>query len=191
MNQSDELLYRKILQKDKKALESLYDRYEKLLFSFAYKMTGEKELAEEVVQEVFIKLWTQKGTYDTAKGKFSSWLLTIGRNTAIDLIRKQKTQSIPLEHEEILPSGEPSIEDVVEWKEKGSDLRKAIAELGEEQQEMVELFYYKGLSQAKIADNCNIPLGTVKGRIRLALKHMRKIMAREEKGGEYVGNKKL
>jgi RNA polymerase sigma factor (sigma-70 family) len=176
-------LYRRIQNNDKQALEQLYDRYEKLLFSFSYRMTGQKELAEEVVQEVFIKIWTKKGTYNEKKGKFSSWLLTIARNTSIDMLRKRKETSYSFEERDSLISDDPSTEDVVEWKEEGTCIRKAISALGKEQREIVELFYFQGLSQQNIADSCQIPLGTVKGRIRLALQHIRKALQKNEERG--------
>lgn len=174
MSEHDIDLYHRVEQGDKQALETLYNRYEKLLFSFAYRMTGQKELAEEVVQEVFIKIWTKKGMYNQEKGKFSSWLLTIARNTSIDLLRKKRETTYSIEERDSIHSEDPSIEDMVEWKEKGRDIRRAVRDLNKDQQEIVELFYFKGWAQAKIADHCQIPLGTVKGRIRLALQHLRK-----------------
>ncbi|MDQ0219725.1 sigma-70 family RNA polymerase sigma factor [Peribacillus cavernae] len=184
MNDTDAELYEQVHLGEKQALEKIYDRYEKLLFSLSYKITGQKELAEEVVQEVFIKLWTKKGIYSASKGKFSSWLMTMTRNTSIDQLRKRKEIPSDFEYGEI-PSENPSVENLVEWKEEGSMLRQAISELGAEQQKMVDLFYFKGLSQQHIADEFDIPLGTVKGRIRLALKHLKKMVPQTNvKGGK-------
>ncbi|WP_407270779.1 RNA polymerase sigma factor [Radiobacillus sp. PE A8.2] len=174
MSEKDVELYYRIQQDDKHALEQLYDCYEKLLFSFSYKLTGNRELSEEVVQEVFIKVWTKKGIYNEKKGKFSSWLLTVARNTGIDIMRKKKESTYTLEERDSLNSNDPSPEDIVEWKEEGTRLREAVSQLGKDQQEIVDMFYFKGLSQQKIADNCQIPLGTVKGRVRLALQHLKR-----------------
>lgn len=174
MSEMDVELYERVLNQDKEALGLLYERYEKLLFSFAYRMTKRRELSEEIVQEVFIKIWTKPGIYDQSKGKFSSWLLTVTRNTSIDQLRKKNENSYEIEERDALQQEGPSIEEEVEWKEEGRRLRKAMKFLAQEQQEIVELFYFKGLSQRKIADKFEIPLGTVKGRIRLALKHLRK-----------------
>lgn len=176
-------LYYQVQQGDKQALEALYDQYEKLLYSFSYRVTGQKELSEEVVQEVFIKLWTKKGIYDESKGKFSSWLLTIARNTSIDMIRRKKETAYTMEERDSIHSNAPSTEDLVEWKEIGSHLRMAVSLLGKDQQKMIDLFYFKGLSQQKIADSCKIPLGTVKGRIRLALQHLRKNLPNSKERG--------
>ncbi|TLS35964.1 RNA polymerase sigma factor [Pseudalkalibacillus caeni] len=181
---NDERLYEKIQQRDKKALEALYDKYEKLLYSFSYKMTKNNELAEEVVQEVFIKLWKGNGSYSSDKGKFSSWLLTVTRNTALDVLRKKKRNTaFELEDRDMLKSNEETVEEQVTWKEDALTVRKAVSKLKKEQQKIIELFYFKGLTQRTIAEKCGIPLGTVKGRIRLALKHLKESIE-EERGSE-------
>jgi RNA polymerase sigma factor (sigma-70 family) len=85
---SDYELYQKVQEENKEALEMLYDRYEKLLFSFSYKMLKQKDFAEEAVQDVFMKLWRKKGIYTEEKGKFSSWILTVTRNACIETAKK-------------------------------------------------------------------------------------------------------
>lgn len=177
MPENDAVLYENIGQGDKSALEKLYDQYNKLVFSFAYRMTGNKELAEEVVQEVFMKIWVKPGLYDPSKGKFASWLLTVTRNLSIDLMRKQKEVPYELQEErEKLADDEPTPDEILEWKEKKDILKQAIGHLKENQQEMIHLFYFNGYSQQKIADHFGIPLGTVKGRLRLALQHLRRAL---------------
>ncbi|GGD24341.1 MULTISPECIES: RNA polymerase sigma factor [Pontibacillus] len=185
MKERDYDLYQKVLTGDKHALEKIYDKYEKLLYSFAYKTCGQKEMSEEVMQEVFIKIWTQKATYDETKGKFSSWIITIARYTAIDVLRKKENQNYALDEEWDAPNEkEPSVEDLVEWKERGSMIREAMKHLPKEQKKIVMLFYFKGLTQQRIAEHLDISLGTVKSRIRLALKRLKKELAIiEEKGG--------
>ncbi|HEU5139968.1 MAG TPA: sigma-70 family RNA polymerase sigma factor [Bacillales bacterium] len=168
-------------------MEALYDKYEKILYSFSYRMTNHKESSEEVVQEVFIKVWEGQGNFDASKGKFSSWLLTIARNTSIDLMRKRKEPTYELEERDSLASEEASTEDLVEWKERGNELREAISGLGEEQKLIIEAFYFKGITQRKIAERFDLPLGTVKGRIRLALKHLQKALKVNEGGFEENG----
>ncbi|QHE53944.1 RNA polymerase sigma factor [Pontibacillus sp. HMF3514] len=185
MSDRDLTLYQKVLDGDKQALEEIYDKYEKLLFSFAYKTCGQKEMAEEIIQEVFIKLWTQKATYDESKGKFSSWIMTITRYTSIDTVRKKENHNYSLEEErDTLHQEEPSAEDLAEWREQGELIRRAMKKLSKEQGKIIKLFYFKGLTQQEIANKCNLSLGTVKGRIRLALKHLRKELSNnKEKGG--------
>ncbi|PYZ92210.1 RNA polymerase subunit sigma-70 [Salipaludibacillus keqinensis] len=167
-------LYERLRLGDKEALETLYDKYERLLYSFSYKMVNNPEAAEEIVQEVMIKLWKGKGTYSPDYGKFSSWLLTVTRHTAIDYLRKQQkvtTEEIHTETE--LHDDQTPVEEMVEWKEKGERLRQAMRTLKKDQRVIIDLFYFKGYSQRKIAEQTDIPLGTVKGRIRLALKHLK------------------
>lgn len=184
---NDAELYNKVLSGDKRALEQLYDKYEKILYSFSYRMMNQKQSAEEVVQEVFIKVWKGQGYFDPSKGKFSSWLLTIARNTSIDLMRKRKEPAYELEERDSLVSNEPSTEDLVEWKEQGAAVRNAVSQLGEEQRLVIDSFYFKGYTQKKIAEQFNVPLGTVKGRIRLALKHLRTALDEQEGGFEDDG----
>lgn len=184
---NDSELYEEVQKGDQQALELLYDKYEKILYSFSYRMTHHKESAEEVVQEVFIKVWKGQGNFDSSKGKFSSWLLTIARNAAIDLMRKRKEPAYELKERDAMTSDEPSTEDLVEWKERGAQLREAIATLKEDQREMIESFYFQGATQRKIAEQFDLPLGTVKGRIRLALRHLRNALSELERGFEGDG----
>jgi RNA polymerase sigma-70 factor (ECF subfamily) len=176
----DALLYERIRSKDRDALEIMYDRYEKLLYSFAYRITHDQTLAEEVLQDVFMKLWNGNRVFDSSKGKFTSWLLTITRNQAIDLIRKhKKMDTVEIMEKDSVLRSELSVENEVEWKVQGEILREAVSKLKNEQQEMIELFYFKGFTQQRISEEYQIPLGTVKGRIRLALKHLRSLLDKE------------
>ena len=180
---TDAQLYVRMRAKDQSALEELYDRYERLVYSFAYRMTQNAQMAEDTVQEVFIKLWKEHAPYTEDKGKFSSWLLTMTRNTSLDALRKKgKQQEVGLldkDAEQIKVPIEEMPEQMLEWKEKGAVLQKAISRLKVEQRTIVELFYFNGLSQESISSKLDIPLGTVKSRIRLALQHLRKHLESE------------
>ncbi|TCI69237.1 MULTISPECIES: RNA polymerase sigma factor [Exiguobacterium] len=173
-------LYERVRQKDKQALEALYDRYERILYAFVMQLTKDRDLAEEAMQEVFIKLWRGGGVYDDSKGKFKSWLFTMSRHVTIDLIRKRKPDlQLDESYAEAIPAPAPSVETEVEWQEERTQIETAMAELPVEQQQVVRLMYFQGLSQQKIADACGIPLGTVKGRIRLALKQLRRHLSHD------------
>ncbi|WP_421383728.1 RNA polymerase sigma factor [Bacillus salacetis] len=178
-------LYQKVLHnKDSSALRQLYRKYEKLIYSFSYKMTGNQEAAEEVVQEVFMKLWKKHAPYDESKGKFSSWLLTMTRNACLDALRKyKKHETVEYIEKDSLQVTYETPEDIVEWKEKGTAVRECIALLKKEQQHIVHLFYFKGKTQQAISKSMDTPLGTVKGRIRLALKHLQQCL--QGKGGNF------
>lgn len=177
MRENDVELFNRAQAQDEQALELLYDRYEKLLFSFSFRMTNNKFLAEEVVQDVFTKIWSKQRNFDESKGKFSSWLLTITRNATIDMLRKKKETPYEIDERDALHELNPSTEDQVEWKERSEEIREAVRNLVSDQQQIIDLFYFKGMSQAKIAEACDIPLGTVKGRVRLALKHLRGMLS--------------
>lgn len=177
---TDVQLYDKIIAHDRESFEQLYDRYEKLVYSFAFRMTSNRMIAEEVTQDVFLKLWNGVNIYSEDKGKFSSWLLTITRNKSIDEIRKSKRHTYePMLDKDALIEEAVSTEVAAEWNERREVIRTAIAELRAEQREIIDLFYFKGFSQTKIAEHCELPLGTVKGRIRLALKHLKGLIGQE------------
>lgn len=179
-------LYNRLVQRDKEALELLYDRYEKLVYSFSYRMTRDATLAEEVVQEVFIKLWNPHAPYTEDRGKFSSWLLTMTRNLSLDLIRKQSARpTVEFEERDSLTDPSETPEEWLETNEQNRFVRKAVRKLKKEQQYIIELFYFQGLTHEKIADQTGLPLGTVKGRIRLALKHLKAFI--QEEGGKVNG----
>ena len=131
------------------------------------------------------ELWHGTSVYQKRKGKFSSWLLSITRNKTIDEIRRLKRHDHePMLEKDALVEEVGSTELAIEWKEKRKEIREAIAELSVKQQEIIDLFYFKGYSQQKIADHCELPLGTVKGRIRLALKHLKGLIGQEGGGFE-------
>lgn len=182
---TDASLYVRISEQDKDALEQLYDRYEKILFSFLYKMLEDRDLAEEALQEVFIKIWRGKGVYDESKGKFTSWLFRMAQNTAIDLIRKRKKPSVPIEEADQMASSETPVDKQVEWQEQKGQIETAVQRLSAEQQKMIDLFYFKGHTHEAIADMCDIPLGTVKSRIRLALKKLKTSLHGMQERGAY------
>lgn len=178
-------LYKRLVHQDKMALEALYNRYEKLIYSFSYRMTKDPKLAEEVVQEVFMKLWKTHAPYAEEKGKFSSWLLTMTRNLALDLIRKQSRPAVEFEERDSLQEASETPDTMLEEKEQTRLVRRAVTKLKQEQQHIIELFYFQGLTHEKIADRTGLPLGTVKGRIRLALKHLKSHI--HEEGGNVSG----
>ena len=181
--QNDVVLYNRIKERDKKALELLYDKYERILYSFIYRLTNSSDIAEEAVQEVFIKLWRGKGVYSDGKGKFSSWLFTITRNTAIDIVRKRKTD--PIFSEEIfdfIEDNHPQIDEQLQWKEEQQRVRHAVSKLSEDQKKIIQSIYFKGLTQQKVAEEQQIPLGTVKGRVRLALRKLKTYLGTDAEG---------
>jgi RNA polymerase sigma-70 factor (ECF subfamily) len=173
---ADEELMPLIGAKEAEAFEVFYDRHGKVAFSLAYRIVGERAAAEDVTQEAFISVWRSGTRYDRAKGSVRSWMLGIVRNRAIDLLRS-KTGRTPLDHDDdgVLEQREASerTESEALRNETAEEMRGAIGELPGEQSRVVELAYYGGFSHSEIADMLGIPLGTVKGRMRLALEKIR------------------
>ena len=178
--QSDESLYHEMRSGDELALEALYEKYERLLFSFAHRFMNNDRLSEEVIQEVWMKIWNGRVDFNTDKGKFSSWILTITRNAALDCLRREKRQPT-IEVEERDGGFDEPVERTVIERETASEVRDAVSELKPDQQELIELVYFKGLTQQQISDQLNLPLGTVKTRIRSAIQSLRKIIDGRER----------
>lgn len=187
-SKTDEELIQLIVQNHRPALEELYDRYVKLLYSFSLKMTkGDTEKTKEIVQQVFLRLWTTKRTYSSAQGKFANWLLTITRNITIDLIRKeQKHQgTVQLELNEWQQMQDEQTEDVLQQVSKNllkQQIQEAKRHLAEPQQRLIDLLYWEGYSLSEIAELEQKPLGTIKSRLHQTLKKLRNYFS-EESGG--------
>ncbi len=180
--QSDESLYHLMRSGDEQALETLYDKYERLLFSFAHRFTNNDRLSEEVIQEVWMKIWNGRVDFDTQKGKFSSWILTITRNAALDCLRREKRRPT-IEVEERDGGYDEPVERTVMQRETAAEVRGAVSELKPEQQELIELVYFQGMTQQQISEQLDLPLGTVKTRIRSAIQALRKRMDGRERDG--------
>lgn len=152
-------LYEQILQGDKQALEDLYNLYAESLYSLSYKITDRKELAEEVLQEVLMKLWTKKRKYDKSKGEFSKWMFTVTKNCSIDLLRTEekeqhlKQKAVPFFKDNQNFAEKIELEDVRKY------IRRQVSLLTEKQQEVVMLHYFKAMTHVKIAHFCGIPMG--------------------------------
>jgi RNA polymerase sigma factor (sigma-70 family) len=157
-------------------LDYLYDHYSGALFGVVSRVIRKEEVAEEVLQDAFLKIWDKIGSYDPEKGKLFTWMLNLTRNLAIDKTRSR----------EIGKEGKTSgIDNLVnriekrEFAEQGVDsigVKDILNVLPEEQKFVVEHLYFKGYSQSELADEFSIPLGTVKTRLRLAMKQLRSIV---------------
>jgi RNA polymerase sigma-70 factor (ECF subfamily) len=168
----------------KSGVEALYCEHRGAAFALAYRMLGERGLAEDVVQEAFLNIWRQGVTYDTERGTARTWLLTIVHHRAIDLMRRQRAKAgadTVIDDAIPLPSGEDTWATVAEHLESDR-IREAVAMLPPEQQQVITLSYFGGLTHAEIADAVGVPLGTVKGRLRLAMEKLRSALAVERQG---------
>ncbi len=163
-------LVRRMAARDPKALEALYDRYHRLVFTLVLRIVRVREDAEDIVVDVFWQVWQQSSRYDETRGKPLSWLLTIARTRAIDALRSSNRH--------------PSLASAVEKGESPEDpaitadmrdaVRKALQSLPEQQRVPLELAYFEGMTHSEIAASLNQPLGTMKDRIRNGMSHLRK-----------------
>ncbi|NGZ74838.1 RNA polymerase sigma factor [Saccharibacillus alkalitolerans] len=176
----------RIADRDAGALEHLYDIYERPVYAFAYRLLNDAMAAEEAVQELFLRIWNNAERYDASHGKLSTWMFALTRNISIDMLRRRSARAaaVPVEDEHLnaVLDETADTELTVERTLEGETVRAALHELGEEQQQVIDLIYYKGLTQQEVSDRCAIPLGTVKSRVRLALRQLHKRLAGMERG---------
>lgn len=162
---------------DEDALFALHERFSTAVYSVAYRVLGNARDAEEVTQDVFLKLWEKARTFDEDRGKFSSWLLTIARRSAIDRLRKRERRAPP--ENSFSMDAVPYLRETEFGTEDISDLQQSLlsvmGELPDDQQEAIYLAYFHGMSHSDIAAHLNKPLGTVKSHIRLGMQKLRAI----------------
>ncbi len=166
-------LVRRVAARDADALRELFSLYGKIVFGLAYRILGDRQYAEDCTQDVFVSLWRGAGSYDPKRARVTTWLLTITRNTAIDLVRRYE-----LRRADPLPDADSWSSRVSpDTAELAADdaerVAAALAELPTPQLEAVSLAYFEGLSNSEIAARLGVPLGTVKSRIRLGLDRLR------------------
>mgnify|MGYP001305484470 CR=1 FL=1 len=163
--------------RDKDAFEAFYDRFERRAFSLAYRIVGDRSRAEDVVQEAFFSIWKNAGRYDPGRGSAGGWALGIVRNRAIDHLRSRSSRAPDLDHDDdsALESRESALrtEEQALRREEGRHVRSRLASLPENQSKVIGLAFYGGFSQTEISDLLGIPLGTVKGRMRLGMEKLR------------------
>jgi RNA polymerase sigma-70 factor (ECF subfamily) len=174
---ADEELMPLVGGKDPEAFEVLFDRHGGAAFSLAYRIVGDRAAAEEVTQEAFISVWRSGARFDAARGSVRSWLLSVVRNRAIDFLRSRagKAPKLTFDDDSVLeqrPAAERTEEEALR-RETAGELRGAIGKLPGEQSKVIELAYFGGFSHSEIAQILNLPMGTVKGRMRLGLEKIR------------------
>ena len=166
-------LIRLVAAGDTDSLRLLYDRYGTILFGMAYRLLGDRQLAEDCVQDVFVTVWRSAGRYDPARARVTTWLFTIARNKIVDMLRWRSRRPVEPLPEQWSSDESPDAAELAAAAENGESVAAAVAELPELQREVVALAYFDGLTHAEIAARLGVPIGTVKGRIRLALERLR------------------
>ena len=172
---ADENLISFVGQGDAEAFAVLYDRHSRPAYSLAYRMMGEKQAAEDMVQDAFLKIWRAAGSYRAERASVRTWLLSIVHNRSIDQLRSSASRTRMQEKVEAsAPTSQPSEAFAHSWRNtQREQVREALKTLPEEQLKTLELAYFSGYTHVEIAELLNVPLGTVKGRMRLGLKKMR------------------
>jgi RNA polymerase sigma-70 factor, ECF subfamily len=167
---------------DAEAFATLYDRHSRPAYSLAYRMMGEKQAAEDLLQDAFLKAWRASGSYRAERGSVRTWLLSIVHNRGIDQLRslasRRRTQE-KIEAE--APTSHPSEAFAQSWRNSQREqVREALKTLPEEQLKILELAYFSGYTHVEIAELLDVPLGTVKSRMRLGLKKMKEYFASQD-----------
>jgi RNA polymerase sigma-70 factor (ECF subfamily) len=185
-DRTDREIMDRLAKGDLGALDGLYEHYGAMAFSIAYRITGDRTAAEDVVQEAFLGAWRNAARYVDARGTVRTWLLSIVHHRAIDAIRRRRPT---IE----LPETDASLPDVLTfpdtWDEVAQRIDRAtvvgaLAAISTVQREAIELAYFGGLTQTEIAERTGVPLGTVKGRLRLGLAGLRAaLLAASDVGG--------
>jgi RNA polymerase sigma-70 factor (ECF subfamily) len=174
--QHDEELVRRLQAREPGAMADLYDRFGKLAYSVITGIVRDGAIAEDLVQETFLRVWNRIHGFEAGRGALGPWLLAIARNRAIDHIRSASAR-VERNAYELSVNEHPSLYVDMERDVLNTDharvIRKAIAKLSASQQKVIQLAYYEGLSQTEMAERMGEPLGTVKTWVRTALRHLR------------------
>jgi RNA polymerase sigma-70 factor, ECF subfamily len=167
----DDTLVSAIRARDEQAMAQLYDRYSPLVYSIALRVLGETGAAEDILQEIFIRLWHNPETFNASRGSLPAWLAVITRNRAIDSLRKRHSKT---DLEDVKVSVEPDLASEVERSRVLEKIRSALGSMPQSQRSALELAFFEGLTHTEIAEKSGEPLGTIKTRIRSGLLLLRK-----------------
>jgi len=159
-------------ERNDKAISLLYEHYGDTLYGVAKKVVRDEELAQDVLQESFVKIWKKSDSYDASKAKLFTWLFRITRNTAIDKLRSVNTKSdkeIQMDVSDVYNLGVESI------RPEFIDVRENLGKLENKYQIVLEALFFHGMTQQEASDELDIPLGTIKSRLKIGLRELRKI----------------
>ncbi|WP_040006432.1 RNA polymerase sigma factor [Fibrisoma limi] len=173
---SESVLIEKLNQRDQRAFHWLYDQYSPALYGVVLRIVRDEEQAQDLLQDIFIKIWKNLDAYDAQKGRLFTWMLNVARNTAIDALRSRKTQpasAIRTDEENVHivdrqhNTEQPNPEHI--------GVKEVVSQLRPERRELIDLVYFNGYTHEEAAEALNMPLGTVKTRIRAALQELKQL----------------
>lgn len=180
-------LIQRITNRDSKALENLYDRYSPVLYTLVKRIAVDKEKSEEILADIFVIIWQKSFMFDANSGNLYSWLINLSRNKTLDFVRREKSLILDeyndeYENSTIIPAISTLIpsNDLDKTFNSREKIFSAFHNLTEAQQYVLSLAYYDGLSESEIAAKLNIPLLTVKSKIRVALNSVKEMLAKED-----------
>jgi len=177
----------RIVAGDVGGVTDLFDRHSAMVFGLALRVTNDHGLAEDVVQETFVSVWQAASSFDPTKASARTWILTIAHRRAVDAVRRRRRPVLSLDLNDAAPMRLPAVPDV--WAEVSPRLDRvtvqvALAKLPEAQRLSIEMAYFNGLTQQEIAAATGVPLGTVKGRVRLGLVRLRELLSADDEYGQ-------
>jgi RNA polymerase sigma factor (sigma-70 family) len=171
----DEALPALVARGDEHALAALYDRFGRVAYGVAFRVLRDQALAQDAVQDAFLTAWRTAASFDPARGKVSTWLLTLVHRRAVDVVRREdRRRAGPLDDAPVA-SGDAT-DETAEVREQRRAVQAALAQLPPDQREALELAYYGGLTQSELAERLGVPLGTVKSRMFAALSRLRDLL---------------
>jgi RNA polymerase sigma-70 factor, ECF subfamily len=168
-----DLLVAVATRQDRTAYAELFGYYAPRVKSYLMRLGADNAQAEEIAQDVMVTVWRKAGLFDRKQASVSTWIFRVARNRRIDVFRRTKRPALDPEEEMILPSGVAAPDARIEAMDTEARVREAMKDLPAEQLELLRLAFYEGLSHRDIAEKLDVPLGTVKSRIRLAFAKMK------------------
>ncbi|GAB3513562.1 RNA polymerase sigma factor [Spirosoma knui] len=173
---SESVLIEKLHRRDQQAFQWLYDQYSPALYGVVLRIVRDEEQAQDLLQDIFVKIWKNLDAYDSSKGRLFTWMLNVARNTAIDALRARKTQ----------PSGAIRTDEdnvhIVDRQHHTEQpnpdhigIQEVVGQLRPERKQLIDLVYFGGYTHEEAAEELNLPLGTVKTRIRAALQELKQL----------------
>ena len=178
----DEALLRGVSSRDAASFASLYNRHAKAVMSVAFRLVGDREIAADLTQATFLKLWERPSAVSAGEGMLRPWLLRVVRNAAVDTLRRRRLRAIGPEDRIVADDALDDVAEAVVTRARAVATRDLLASLESPQRRVIELTYFGELTQTQIASVLGVPLGTVKSRLRLGLGKLRALAQHEGRG---------